>query len=221
MSHKWLLFPLPPIERESQSGKVCLPRVLSEIHLISASQYKADSWVACGDPLAERYMSAYTSLTCCEKGAYHSLLGCAVSQWFADPSTSCSHYGEVLAAAVLQLCTLSLGYGGGFPNRSSSGTEVSKFWGYAQGQILVWLSTSAWQSPPQLRQWDGSSRRVGFGKLLIAVHTQSLCSPQTHATWREVPWNQKPQGGWDLLPSVPGKLKLFSFHKGRKDPVIW
>lgn len=77
--------------------------------------------------------------------------------------------------------------------------------------------------PQQLRQWGSSSRWLGFGKLLVAVHTQSLCSPQTHAMWREVPWNQMPQGGWDLLPSVPGKLKLFSFHKGRNicDLVGW
>lgn len=85
--------------------------------------------------MAERCASAYTSLTCCEKGAYRSLSGRAVSQRFADPGTSRSRYWEALAAAVLQLCTLSLGYGGGFPNRSSSGTEVSKFLGCEWGQI--------------------------------------------------------------------------------------
>lgn len=165
-------------------------------------------------------VAAYTPPACCELGIYQSLLGCAVWQRTVDASVACSCRGE--AEPWLWLCSSCAPWAMGvdFLNCSASGMAISKFLGSARGH--VWIGITSLLSALQLRQ-QGGGCRVGFGKLLIAVCTWSLCSPQTHVAWREGPWNQMPLGGRDLLPSVPGKLNIFALHKGREYSysVIW
>lgn len=87
--------------RESQSGKVCLPAAPSEIHLNAGSRNKADSWVACGDPSAERHVFPHAFLACCEHGAHCSLSGRAMSQSSANPTWPTATPGR----PCLRLCS--------------------------------------------------------------------------------------------------------------------
>lgn len=114
-------------------------------------------------------------------------------------------------AAVFQLCTL--GYGGGFPNCSAR--QLPSFWAL-HGDAFLFKSIPSHGSHPLSYVSGVVFCRVGFGKLLIAACMRCLCSPQTHAAWREGPWNQMPQGGWDLLPSVPGKNKAICSPQRKK-----
>ncbi|CAN8204882.1 unnamed protein product [Coccothraustes coccothraustes] len=113
------------MERESQSGKVCLPAAASEIHLNAGSRSKAAAEWHTEIPWLDGACSMFLarSLPAVSGGT---------SQPFGPPPIP---HGP--SASGLQLCTPSLGYGGGFPNRPASGTEVSKILGCVWGQTPV------------------------------------------------------------------------------------
>lgn len=208
--------------RSSVSHKVVksvsLQRRVSEIHLNPGRGNRADradSWVACGDPLAERVPSRIphplwtrgTFWDLPHPGHFRSLVPCSDSgKALSGLCSSCAPCPWVMGSDFLTTLHLALKFPG--------------FWAVC-GDRLQFDSVARHGSQPtaQLCWWGGSRRREGFGKFIV-VHTQNLCSPQTHAMGREVPWNQRPQAGWHFLPSVPAKLKQFFSTKGR-NPTHW
>lgn len=190
------------MERESQSGKVCL-------HLHPGRE---QSWrpSGSGDPLAEQCMvSVLYSLSA--QGPSQPFGSATIVLATPDPFP----LGRTApSASVLQMCTLSLLKGVDLLTTLHLALKCPSF-GLSVGTGCSLIQSLSTAVNAQLRWWGGSEV---FGNF-TAVHTQNLCSPHTHAMGREVPWNQRPQGGWHLLPSVPAKLKQFFFSERKKNPA--